>query len=66
MVGLDLRVHTNTLAGYCIPTLSLRSYDDESNYDNRFNTSCKRAERMMNTSTDQYDLNLNCEMVKCE
>ncbi len=20
MVGLDLRVHTNTLAGYCIPT----------------------------------------------
>jgi hypothetical protein len=21
MVGLDLRVHTNTLAGYCIPTI---------------------------------------------
>jgi hypothetical protein len=23
MVGLDLRVHTNTLAGYCIPTYTV-------------------------------------------
>jgi hypothetical protein len=23
MVGLDLRVHTNTLTGYCIPTVTV-------------------------------------------
>jgi hypothetical protein len=27
MVGLDLRVHTNTLAGYCIPTAHPKSKD---------------------------------------
>jgi hypothetical protein len=29
MVGLDLKVHTNTLGGYCIPTscIAMHGYD---------------------------------------